>query len=114
MSIKTSLLLAGLACLAGGCATGAPGSSRRICYEAGFQPGTAAFTDCWHRIRDQQFAADAPSILLGVLGAGIAQPPITDAPPPNQGPREFRCVYWTPTGTQTLVTTGVCRPRYGN
>lgn len=53
-----------------GCATGAPGSSRRMCYDAGFQPGTAAFTNCWQRIRDQQFATDLP-LILGIT-AGVA------------------------------------------
>lgn len=111
---RISVLL--LVVLLGGCVTGARGSSRRVCYDAGFQPGTQAFTDCWHRIRDQQFAQDG-QIFLGVLGAVAASqaPPANgqSAPlyPPTQ-PR--RCIYWTPQGQRVLeAVNGVCPARYG-
>lgn len=96
------------------CATGARGSSRRICFDAGFQPGTEAFTDCWHRIRAQQFAIDG-SILLGILGAVTAAQPARPNPLLNERPAEpRRCVYWTPQGTRTvLAVNGVCPLRYG-
>lgn len=98
------------------CATGARGSSRRICYDAGFQPGTQAFTDCWHRIRDQQFSQDGQIFLgvLGVVAATQSQPaqpnPLLNQPPPQ--PR--RCIYWTPQGQRVLeAVNGVCPARYG-
>jgi len=97
-----------------GCATGMAGSSRRICYDAGFQPGTQAFTDCWHRIRDQQFAQDG-QIFLGVLGVVAAQRAQQPNPPLNQpAPQPRRCIYWTPQGQRVLeAVNGVCPARYG-
>jgi hypothetical protein len=61
----------------GACATGVAGSPRRICANAGYQPGTPEFTSCWQRVRDQMFAAEAPAMALGVA-AGVA----ANAPPP--------------------------------
>ena len=119
VSIRTSLLAAGLAgLLLAGCATGMRGSSRRVCADAGFQPGTSAFTDCWHRIRDQQFAADAPAILLGfvMVAAANAPPPAAPArsyPLVDERAPQRQCIYWTPRGRRVLLTNGICPPTYG-
>jgi hypothetical protein len=99
-----------------GCATGAPGSSRRICYEAGFQPHTQEFTDCWHRIRSQQFSQDGQIFLgmLGIAAASQSQPARGQGEPlyPQTPPR--RCVYWTPQGQRVVeAINGICPARYG-
>src|SRR5258708_5695192 len=54
-----------------GCATGVAGSPRRICADAGLQTGPSEFTSCWHRVRDQMFAAEAGPMAVG-LAAGLA------------------------------------------
>lgn len=70
MALAKSIIAAGALCLlTAGCATGMAGSSRRICYDAGFQPGTQAYTDCWQRIRDQQFAVDGAILQDGIIAA---------------------------------------------
>lgn len=67
----TALLLAG-------CATGAPGSARRMCYDAGLQPGTAEFSDCWKA----RASADTNEVLGGALVVG-AVAAAANAPPPS-------------------------------
>jgi hypothetical protein len=99
------------------CTTGMRGSSRRICYDAGFQPHTQAFTDCWHRIRDEQFAVDGP-ILLGILGVAAAAATPTPGPPyrlmNNASPQPLQCIYWTPQGRRVvLAVNGLCPAHYG-
>lgn len=54
--------LAAIGVLLTGCATGAPGSARRICYNTGLQPGTPEFSSCWKGIRDRQFAQDFQAV----------------------------------------------------
>ena len=64
-------------CLLAGCATGAKGSARRICYDSGLQPGSQAFENCWRG----KAAADNAQVLstVGELAAGYAI--INSAPP---------------------------------
>lgn len=59
-----------LAGLASACATGVKGSARNICYEAGYQPGTQQFSNCWKSVRNEQFAREWPAMNVGVA-AGI-------------------------------------------
>ncbi len=73
------------------CATGAPGSARRSCYDAGLQPGTSAFEDCWKRIRDQQMAgtlSDVAAVGLITAAAAAQSAPRAPAPP---SPRTIMC-----------------------
>lgn len=57
----------------GGCATGVKGSARRTCYDAGLQPGTAGFDDCWKAMAHRDNAA-ALNTALGVAAAyGVMQ-----------------------------------------
>lgn len=58
MKLATLSALTAIGVLLSGCATGAPGSARRICYNSGLQPGTSEFSNCWKGVRDQQFAND--------------------------------------------------------
>ena len=73
----TSIIAAALA--VGGCATGAPGSARRICHDSGLHPGTQAFTDCWQRIADRDFQdgaeAMAAGAYVGAAASGSLAPP---------------------------------------
>jgi hypothetical protein len=60
-----------------GCATGMPGSAKRICSDAGIQLKTPEFSHCWKRVRDQQFAREwqmiqAPLTAAAVLGVTAA------------------------------------------
>ena len=61
-----------------GCATGVRGSPRRICADAGHQPGTQEFTACWHGVRDRMFAEEAVPMTVGLV-AGVAA---NTRPPP--------------------------------
>lgn len=74
MKLAALLLVVGTPCLISGCATGMAGSSRRICYDAGLQPGTPEFSSCWKGVRKQQFANDGQMIqglvaTVAVVGA---------------------------------------------
>lgn len=97
------------------CATGVAGSPRRICANAGYQPGTQEFTDCWHGERSRQFQGDAAGIAigLGVIAAQNAPPaqpyaPLGKPQPPRQ------CIYWTPQGQRILqAVNGICPAQYG-
>ncbi len=51
----------------GGHLVGVKGSPRHICYEAGHQPGTAAFNDCW-----QAGSQQAQRDLINALAVGTA------------------------------------------
>lgn len=53
--------------LISGCATGAKGSARRQCYDAGLQPGTPAFSNCWQGIA----RSDTGAVLDGLVGAAV-------------------------------------------
>lgn len=122
--VRLSAIVAILLALTG-CATGMKGSARRICYDAGYQPGTAEFTGCWHYVRDQQFAAEAPFMAAG-LAAGIAAAPTespavignvsrqsTPTPRPMGLHVNSQCLYWTPQGQRVMQpVNGMC-PRYG-
>jgi hypothetical protein len=101
-----------------GCATGVRGSPRRICADAGYQPGTAEFSNCWRGVRDRMFAAETPAMALG-LAAGVAAnapPPAAPAAPPSRLDPGFGtltrnyvsgmnriCVYNTIRGDYTLT-----------
>jgi len=52
-----------------GCATGVKGSPRRICYDAGYEPGTLEFSNCWKSVRNKMFEADAAAIGIGAAAA---------------------------------------------
>lgn len=98
-----------------GCATGMAGSSRRLCYDSGLQPGTQAFTDCWHAERSRQFQGDEAGIAIG-LGIAAAQnqprPAARSNPLLKDPPRQ--CVYFTPQGQRTMLpVNGVCPLYYG-
>lgn len=113
------LLAVSVGCAVGGCATGARGSSRRMCSDAGFQPSTQAFTDCWTRIRDQQLSDLGPSLFLGVMAVAAVNstPPAPRARALIETPRPQRqCVYWTRNGTRTLLLPygGLCPQHYGD
>lgn len=62
MRLVSIASLAAIGGLLTGCATGAPGSARRICYNTGLQPGTPEFSSCWKGIRDRQFAQDFQAV----------------------------------------------------
>lgn len=100
-----------------GCATGVRGSPRRVCADAGYRPGSPEFTSCWHRVRDQMFAAEAPAMAVGIA-AGVAAnaKPAPAAPAPvNPGFGTLRqeyvsglnrvCVYATARGDFTLTVS---------
>lgn len=55
--------------LVSGCATGVLGSPRRICYDAGYQPGTQEFSDCWKSVRNDMFKSDATAMGIGAAAA---------------------------------------------
>lgn len=90
--------LAAMGILLSGCATGAPGSARRICYNSGLQPGTPEFSSCWKGVRNQQFAQDAQA-LKGVLdvaaSAALINAAARGAAPypsaPAQQPNKMKC-----------------------
>jgi len=70
-----SLVAGGL--LLTGCATGMPGSARRICNDAGLQPGTSEFSRCWKGVRNEQFAREwdmigAPLTAVAIVGVTAA------------------------------------------
>jgi hypothetical protein len=118
-----------------GCATGINGSPRRICYDAGYQPKTQAFTDCWHKVRDQQFAGDLVPFLIGanaVMPAGRSAPPTPtidlEKSPPKPAPviklttdsdplrlkPERECIYYTSKGKRVMrPVNGICPAHYG-
>lgn len=54
-----------------GCATGVKGSPRRECYDAGLQPGTAEFENCWRSIARSQgtILYDDPAVVDLLTGA---------------------------------------------
>jgi len=67
----------------GGCATGMKGSARRACYDAGLQPGTPEFSNCWQGIARKDNAAALNSIVGAAVGYGImhsAPAPALSAP----------------------------------
>lgn len=120
------MVLAGAVLLAG-CATGVKGSARRICFDQGFQPGTQAFTECWHGIRSVQFRSDANALLaVGVVAAAANGSASVNSSPPLDDPsssgttmplsmfQKKECVYHTPNGKRTLLVQGTACPlRYG-
>lgn len=73
--MKRNILSALAVLVLAGCATGAPGSARNLCYKAGYQPGTEAFENCWKGERDRQFAADGGAMLIGAAAGVIASQP---------------------------------------
>lgn len=74
--------LASLA-LVDGCTTGVRGSPRRLCADAGYQPGTADFSNCWHRVRDQMLAPDLQALGTAAITVGLANAPASTPPPLN-------------------------------
>lgn len=107
MAIPVILLLCG-------CTTGVRGSPRYVCHQAGFDPATPEFTDCWHKVRDRQFRVDMAGMLVGI--AALPQP--SQPVPRNEEYRplieipERKCVYQTPQGVRTLLVRGACPFRY--
>jgi hypothetical protein len=102
-----------------GCVTGAKGSARRQCYDAGFQPHTSEFDNCWKAIARAD-NAEMGSFLVGYAtgyAAVAATRPHDNQPDPaplnsQQQPRQ--CIYWTPAGKRVLQTVnGLCPMRYG-
>ncbi len=71
MKLAALLLVVGTPCLISGCAMGMAGSSRRICYDVGLQPGTPEFSSCWKGVRKQQFANDGQMIQGLVATAAV-------------------------------------------
>lgn len=74
-NVRTVILVSVTACLMGACATGMKGSARRQCYDAGLQPGTQAFEQCWQGIaaRDTaQALATAGEVAVGIGAANSA------------------------------------------
>ena len=121
--ILSSIIAAGMVVILAGCATGAAGSPRRICANAGYQPGTHEFTSCWHSVRDQMFAAEAPAVSLGIAAGVAANAPPPAAPAPFGADAGFGtltreyvsglnriCVYTTARGdyTRTIAAAQLC------
>lgn len=71
---QVALLTCAMA-LATGCATGVKGSPRRICYEAGVQPGTPEFSSCWRNVAHSQGTVvfDDPEAIALITGAIAAR-----------------------------------------
>ena len=65
--------LCGIVVTLGACATGMKGSARRACYDAGLQPGTPEFSNCWQGIARRDNAAALNSIVGAAVGYGIMQ-----------------------------------------
>jgi hypothetical protein len=110
--MKRVIWVVGAALLIAGCATGAPGSARNICYKAGYQPGTEAFESCWKGERDRQFAGDAGAMLVGAAAGIAANPPapqtviIDNRQSAAQRPRSIMC----PNGAWAYGTRCVPNP----
>ena len=104
---KAIILLS--AVLLAGCATGMKGSPRRICYDAGLQPGTSTFTDCWHRVRDEQLSGDLSALVgMGLLIGAMSQPAPVAAPNPYQQPAQPS--YVPPSYTFPSAPAGAMQP----
>jgi len=80
--------------LLSGCATGAKGSARRICYDSGHQPGTVEFSNCWQAIARKDNAAVVSSVVdtAAIVGAGYAATHQPVAAYPNRGNRTYSLV----------------------
>lgn len=125
MRLTSKRMVLGGAFLLAGCATGVKGSARHICFDQGFQPGTQAFTDCWHGIRSAQFGVDANALLaVGAVAAATNGGVVNGPSPVDEGARvgapifppvapRRECVYYTAQGKRTLLVQGACPLRYG-
>lgn len=77
MKFVTIASFAASSILLSACATGVPGSARRICHDTGLQPGTPEFSRCWKGVRNQQLTQDwnmvrDPLAAAAVVGLTVA------------------------------------------
>lgn len=116
---KTLLAAAVVAVLLGGCATGMKGSARRQCYDAGLQPDTPEFGDCWKAIARRDNAEVLGAVATVGAAAVIADsarpaPSIVEPGQPRRrsliGIREGnKCVYWMRQGRREMYpVNGIC------
>lgn len=83
-NVTTAIVVGILSLAVAACATGVKGSPRRICYDAGYQPGTAEFSNCWKSVRNEMFEADAAAIGIGAAAA-LAANTRRSTPVPGSG-----------------------------
>lgn len=82
--MTTAIVVGVLSLVIAACATGVKGSPRRICYDAGYQPGTAEFSNCWKSVRNEMFKSDAAAIGIGAAAA-VANNRRRSVPIPGSG-----------------------------